>query len=217
MVYPALLPLMRKPRLPVVDWTDAPVDLNGLVRFAERRSLVFARVPSHFKRSLLTHTATAADSGGGGSMNRESRARIFASSNNVFTADVNCIAGRIADKDLQRITIPCCIIFFFGCFYGVWILRADVSEHWSSIFDVSEHCQFHLRKWRWNWNWQCSETSVYKIQTPGNHPKERIQHSEQQKFEAKNNNSCLLIFLSYLTLRWLMSYIYIWSTHSWCF
>jgi hypothetical protein len=27
-------------------------DLNGLVRFAERRNLVSARVPSHFKRSL---------------------------------------------------------------------------------------------------------------------------------------------------------------------
>jgi hypothetical protein len=52
-VYPALLPLMRTPRLPVVDWTDVPVDLNGLVRFAERRNLVSARVPSHFKRSLL--------------------------------------------------------------------------------------------------------------------------------------------------------------------
>jgi hypothetical protein len=29
-----------------------PTDLNGLVRFAERRNLVSARVPSHFKRSL---------------------------------------------------------------------------------------------------------------------------------------------------------------------
>jgi len=37
MVYPALLPLMRTPRLPVVDWTDAPsADLNGLVRFARK-------------------------------------------------------------------------------------------------------------------------------------------------------------------------------------
>ena len=53
MVYPALLPLMRTPRVPVVDWTDAPADLNGLVRFAERRNLVSARVPSHFKSSLL--------------------------------------------------------------------------------------------------------------------------------------------------------------------
>jgi hypothetical protein len=51
-VYPALLPLMRTPRLPAVDWTDAPADLIGLVRFGERRSLVSARVPSHFKRSL---------------------------------------------------------------------------------------------------------------------------------------------------------------------
>jgi hypothetical protein len=53
MVYPALLPLMRTPRLPVVDWTDAPADLNWLVRFAERRNLGSARVPSHFKLSLL--------------------------------------------------------------------------------------------------------------------------------------------------------------------
>jgi len=30
----------------------APADLSGLVRFAERRNLVSARVPSHFKRSL---------------------------------------------------------------------------------------------------------------------------------------------------------------------
>ena len=54
MGYPALPQLMRTPRLPAVDWTDAPADLNGLVRFAERRNLVSARVPSHFKRSLQT-------------------------------------------------------------------------------------------------------------------------------------------------------------------
>jgi hypothetical protein len=52
MVYPALLPLLRTPWLPVVDWTDAPADLNGLVRFAERRNLVSARAPSHFKRTI---------------------------------------------------------------------------------------------------------------------------------------------------------------------
>jgi hypothetical protein len=52
MVYPALLQLMRTPRLPVVDWTDAHADLNRLVRFAERRNMISARVPSHFKRSL---------------------------------------------------------------------------------------------------------------------------------------------------------------------
>ena len=52
MVYPALLPLMRTPRLPVGDWTEALADLNGLVRFAERRNLVCARVPSHFNWPL---------------------------------------------------------------------------------------------------------------------------------------------------------------------
>ena len=52
MVYPALLQLMRTLRLPVVDWTDAPADLNGLVRFCERRNLVSARVPSHFNWPL---------------------------------------------------------------------------------------------------------------------------------------------------------------------
>ena len=51
LVYPALLLLMRTPRLSVVDWTDDPADLNGLVHFAERQNLVSARVPSHFKRS----------------------------------------------------------------------------------------------------------------------------------------------------------------------
>jgi len=65
-VYPALLPLTRTPRLPVVDWTDAPADLNGLVPWAERRNLVSARVPSHFNWPLpasllvplpLTHSA----------------------------------------------------------------------------------------------------------------------------------------------------------------
>jgi hypothetical protein len=52
-VYPTLLPLMRTSRLPAVDWTDAPADLNGLVRFGERRNLVSARVSSRFKRTML--------------------------------------------------------------------------------------------------------------------------------------------------------------------
>ena len=33
---------------------------------------------------------------------------------------------------------------------------------------------------------ECSETSTYKIQTPGNYPEESIQHSEHgEKFEIK--------------------------------
>ena len=43
---------MRTPRLSVVDWTDAPDNLNGLVRFAERRNLVSTRAPSHFNWPL---------------------------------------------------------------------------------------------------------------------------------------------------------------------
>jgi hypothetical protein len=58
MLYPALLPLMRTPRLPVFDWTDDPADLNGLVHFAERRNLVSARVPSHFNWPLLQEQAS---------------------------------------------------------------------------------------------------------------------------------------------------------------
>ena len=52
-MYPALILLMRTPRLPVADSTDAPADLNGLVRLTERRELVSAPAPSHFRRSLL--------------------------------------------------------------------------------------------------------------------------------------------------------------------
>ena len=51
-VYPALLKLMRTPRLPAVDWTDAPNDLNGLVRFEERRNLVSAHVSSRSARAI---------------------------------------------------------------------------------------------------------------------------------------------------------------------
>ena len=40
-------PPTRTPRKPVLDWTDTPADINGLVRFAERPNLVSVRVPSH--------------------------------------------------------------------------------------------------------------------------------------------------------------------------
>jgi hypothetical protein len=57
---------MRTPRLPVIDWTDAPADLNWLVRFAERRNLVSASVPSHFNWPLqlsVSSLSTAAVTG----------------------------------------------------------------------------------------------------------------------------------------------------------
>jgi len=34
----------------------------------------------------------------------------------------------------------------------------------------------------------CSETLAHKIQTPGNHPKERIQHSEHSKSLKSRTN-----------------------------
>ena len=52
-VCPALLKLMCTPRLPAVDWTDAPTDLNGLVCFRERQNLVSVRVPSRSARAIL--------------------------------------------------------------------------------------------------------------------------------------------------------------------
>ena len=58
-VYPALLKLMRTPRLPAVDLTDAPTDLNGLVRLGERRNLVSARVPSRSARAIIPAFASS--------------------------------------------------------------------------------------------------------------------------------------------------------------
>ena len=52
-VYPPLLKLMRTPRLPAVDRTDSPADLNGLVSLGERRNVVSARVPSGSAGALL--------------------------------------------------------------------------------------------------------------------------------------------------------------------
>jgi hypothetical protein len=52
MVFPALLPLMRTLGYQLSTELTPPADLNGFVRFAERRNLVSARVPSLFKRSI---------------------------------------------------------------------------------------------------------------------------------------------------------------------
>jgi len=60
-------------------------------------------------------------------------------------------------------------ILSFGWFTGVWILCADVSEH--SVSSILHHL----------WRWKCSDLLAHKIHTPGNHPKERIQHSEHGK------------------------------------
>ena len=41
---------------------------------------------------------------------------------------------------------------------------------------------------------QCSETSAYKIQTPGNYPKESIQHSEHgESLKSRIRPVCLSV------------------------
>jgi hypothetical protein len=51
-------------------------------------------------------------------------------------------------------------------------LYADVSEH--SICSIFiGRCVFFINTCLWRWNRQCSETSAYKIQTPGNYPEEK--------------------------------------------
>jgi len=69
----------------------------------------------------------------------------------------------------------CCIISF-GWFPGVWILYADALEHCvCSIFVGSSRPPMKMEQT------ECSETSAYKIQTPGDHPKERIWHSKHRE------------------------------------
>ena len=49
---------------------------------------------------------------------------------------------------------------------------------------------FNLHRWCTldpaRWNRQCSQTSAYKIQMPGNHPKEIIQHTEHSQLECQD-------------------------------
>ena len=51
MVYPALLPLMRTPRLPAVDWTDLPADLNDSSVSAKDK-IWFLRVCHHILKAV---------------------------------------------------------------------------------------------------------------------------------------------------------------------
>jgi hypothetical protein len=41
---------------------------------------------------------------------------------------------------------------------------------------------------------ECSETSAYKIQTPGNHPEENIQHTEHGESLKSKILSCVYEF-----------------------
>ena len=70
-----------------LNW-HPPADLNGLVRFAERRNLVSARVPSHFNWPLqqyLTHYRTAYCALCRGATFTKGRAQLY-----IATSDIYC-------------------------------------------------------------------------------------------------------------------------------
>ena len=100
MVYSTLLKLMRTPRLPAVDWTDAPTDLNGLVRFGERRNLVSVHVPSLSARAILPDVATTQEF---------------------------CIADKIpADWQLlQAFLLLSCVLFYESFWHTLWSFNGD--------------------------------------------------------------------------------------------
>jgi len=55
MVYPALLPLMRTPRLPLVDWTDAPRRFKWTRPFRRKTKSVFLRVCHHISNAVYIY------------------------------------------------------------------------------------------------------------------------------------------------------------------
>ena len=65
--------------------------------------------------------------------------------------------------------------------------------------DISEHsvCSIFIA---YEYGTECSETSAYKIQTPGNYPKENIQHTEHgENLKSRSKIMLLLNPLLYIT------------------
>jgi len=97
-------------------------------------------------------------------------------------------------------------ILSFGPFPGVWILYADVSEHSvCSIFiggvrRKNNRVEMPLTSRMKMEQTGCSETSAYKIQTPGNDPRERIRHSEHGE-SLKSRTMSFFAFTSMYTIR----------------
>ena len=91
---------------------------------------------------------------------------------------------------LLDLKITLCCEFFFVRFPGVWILLADISVFTGLVYTTYDD------------GTECSETSVHKIQTPGNHPKERTQ-----------NHTCLKRKGSWTQLLYVTLYMLI---KTWC-
>jgi hypothetical protein len=77
---------------------------------------------------------------------------------------------------MEMYIFPVCV-FSSGKFPGIWIL----------YLYFTPTCP-------WRWNKQCSETSAYKIQTPGNFPEENTTYRTRRKFEIKNTFFLLYVF-----------------------
>jgi hypothetical protein len=85
----------------------------------------------------------------------------------IFGTQTLCIGGIIV-----TMLYAVCNMFPFGCFPGVWVLIADVSEHYRFHLQsqVKEDLTLKMEPI------QCSETSTVSTETPGKHPKEIMFH-----------------------------------------
>jgi hypothetical protein len=85
-----------------------------------------------------------------------------------------------SDTPLTRQPPINCLSLFLSQTFSRKILQQPHPDYSSRL-----HC---LGRWKR----QCSETSAYKIQTPGNHPKERMQNSEHGKIlKSKAKYTCV--------------------------
>jgi hypothetical protein len=63
-------------------------------------------------------------------------------------------------------------VLTFGCFYGVWFIFADVSEHSISFIFKADNLEVTSKSSALKMEQiDCSETSANINQTPGKHPK----------------------------------------------
>jgi hypothetical protein len=161
MVYPALLPLINTSRLPVVDWTEAPADLNGLTRFAERRNLVSACVPSHFNWPLTTLDVVC--------ISKNADRISYYKYTYVWMLFITCPAGNSKHKKKSCIHMQLCWILCkeyrkvkqFGdtergerSKYYVTKLQTEFSVQFVCRCSVSRRCNVDMN-YVWKW-WHCA-------------------------------------------------------------
>ena len=86
-----------------------------------------------------------------------------------------------------------CYILSFGWFRCVCISCADVSEH--CICQIFTGRVNRKNNTTYGDGIECSETSAHKIQTPQNHPKERIQHSQHGESLKSRKHFLVMYFI----------------------